>query len=141
MLTAVSICSLIAAALCIIYGFIALRKESGAEKELKQAITNTSKAASAAAQTLATADSNDPATAKENLGIAGGVLKELSSLAEALSKLKQGVAALVLALAFVIFAGVAAGVEAKVESPSSTSTSTATSPSSSTPAPSKTPPG
>lgn len=140
MLTAVSICSLIAAAACIVYGFFALKDESDAEKELKQAITDTSKAASAAAQTLAT-DSNNPATAKENLGIAGGVFKELSSLAEALSKLKQGVAALVLALAFVIFAGVAAGVEEKVESPSSTSTSTATSASSSTPAPAKTPPG
>jgi hypothetical protein len=129
MLSIVSVASLIGAGACIVYGFIAMIREGDLEKKVKSAVEDATQTG-----TQATA-----AVKADGAGLAGGVtpqaalsglgeyLKGLSALAESLSKLKQGVAALLLALAFVTFAGVAAGVEEKVEgaakdTPTSTST-------------------
>jgi hypothetical protein len=117
MLNIVSVASLIGAGACIVYGFIAMTREGDLEMKVKSAVedaTQTGAQATAAVKAEGTglADGVTPQAALTGLG---EYLKGLSALAESLSKLKQGVAALFLALAFVTFAGVAAGVEDKVE--------------------------
>src|SRR6185369_5315152 len=93
------IVALVLAVTCAVYGLLAFFKEPAAEKEVKDAAKEVSKAAKTAAQT---------ATGGEGGGLAEGVtpqaafsgaaeyLKALASFAEALSKLKRDVAALVL---------------------------------------------
>jgi hypothetical protein len=131
MLEIVSIVSLVFAAFSLIYAFFALIQDYTLAKEVKEGLAQAKETASAAAK-AATGESGAPSLAEgvqpqAAFGGAAEWLKALGAFAEGLSKLKQGLAAMVIALAFATLAAIAGGIEDKVaDSDSGSTSSTAT---------------
>lgn len=118
MLDVVVIVSLALAALCLLYAFIALIQDYKLDKEVKKGFESANEAAGAASKTAVGGAQREGLAAgvqpQAAFGGAAEYLKALGEFSTGLSKLRQGIAALVLALAFALLAAVAAGVEDKV---------------------------
>lgn len=126
MLIATAIASLLAAAACLAYAFLALLREKDTEKQVKDGLEHATALVAAARATATGGEQGLAGDTKPELAFSGAaeLVKGLGAFAEALSKLRQGLAALVLAFAFVIFAGVAAGIEEKVKDKTPTTSTT-----------------
>lgn len=117
-LSLVALVSLLVAIACVVYAFIALFMDRSAQQDAKTTASKLNETARTAAEAATSAgeagglaDDFRPQAAWSG---AGEYVKALAEWSEALSKLKQGIAALVIAFGLIVFAGIAAGIDAKV---------------------------
>lgn len=133
MLIAVTIAAILFAGACVVYGFIALYRDKEVHDAVKQAGQNVAEAASelsrqasqavgagagaggAAPAPVGLAGQAQPQAAVSVLSGATELLKGLASFSDSLSKLKQGIAALVIALALMLLAAATASIEDKID--------------------------
>lgn len=124
MLQAVSIASLVFAGCSLVYAFIALIQDYNLAKEVKTAFNQANETAEAASKTLTGTEGGQGLApgvqAQAAFSGAAEYLEALGAFAEGLSKLKQGLAAMVIALAFAVLAATAGGIDDKVADPDTT---------------------
>lgn len=117
MLDAVVIGCLVGAGLCFVFAFIALYIDREQRTDIKATAEKLNATAVAAADAMnSPPDPSKPLTVQPQAAFAGPAeyLKALAQLSDSLSKLRQAVAALVLALAFILVAAIGAGIEDKI---------------------------
>jgi hypothetical protein len=129
----------VAAGLCFLYAFLALRADLRAQQAVQRTAETVDEALRRTAQAGAAGGGLGGSTRPQALVGADKLVESLARLGDAMARLRPGAAALLLAFGLLVFAGVIASVDDKIPDKRPATTQTQPARTATTPAPAKKP--